>query len=75
MPSLEALLAAALDRERLQREVVETQALRHSDVLKTALLRAVSHDLRTPLTTIMAAGDAVRSPTLRRGGPGGARRR
>jgi two-component system sensor histidine kinase KdpD len=65
VPSLEALLAAALDRERLQREVVETQALRHSDVLKTALLRAVSHDLRTPLTTIMAAGDAVRSPTLR----------
>jgi len=64
VPSLEALLAAALDRERLQREVVETQALRHSDVLKTALLRAVSHDLRTPLTTIMAAGDAVRSPTL-----------
>ena len=72
VPSLEALLAAALDRERLQREVVETQALRHSDVLKTALLRAVSHDLRTPLTTIMAAGDAVRSPTLRAGGPGGA---
>jgi two-component system sensor histidine kinase KdpD len=61
---LEALLAAALDRERLQREVVETQALRHSDVLKTALLRAVSHDLRSPLTAIMAAGDAVRSPTL-----------
>jgi len=65
VPSLEALLAAALDRERLQREVVETEALRHSDVLKTALLRAVSHDLRTPLTAIMAAGDAVRSPTLR----------
>ena len=64
VPSLEALLAAALDRERLQREVVETQALRHSDVLKTALLRAVSHDLRSPLTAIMAAGDAVRSPTL-----------
>jgi two-component system sensor histidine kinase KdpD len=64
VPSLEALLAAALDRERLQREVVETQALRRSDVLKTALLRAVSHDLRSPLTAIMAAGDAVRSPTL-----------
>jgi two-component system sensor histidine kinase KdpD len=64
LPPLEALLAAALDRERLQGEVVETQALRHSDVLKTALLRAVSHDLRSPLTAIMAAGDAVRSPTL-----------
>ena len=67
VPPLEALLSAALDRERLQREVVETQALRRSDVLKTALLRAVSHDLRSPLTAIMAAGDAVRSPTLRSG--------
>jgi two-component system sensor histidine kinase KdpD len=63
-PSLGALLAAALDRERLQAEVVETAALRRSDVIKTALLRAVSHDLRTPLTSIIAAGDAVRSPTM-----------
>ncbi len=51
-PALEALLAAALDRDRLQAEVVETHALRRSDVIKTALLRAVSHDLRTPLTAI-----------------------
>jgi two-component system, OmpR family, sensor histidine kinase KdpD len=64
VPSLEALLAAALDRDRLQRDVVETQALRRSDVLKTALLRAVSHDLRSPLTAIIAAGDAVRSSTI-----------
>ena len=55
LPSLEALLAAALDRETLQAEVVETQALRQSDSAKTALLRAVSHDLRTPLTTIVTA--------------------
>ncbi len=63
-PALQALLAAALDRDRLQAEVVETQALRRSDVIKTALLRAVSHDLRTPLTTILAAGEAVRSPSI-----------
>lgn len=63
-PPLQALLAAALDRDRLLAEVVETQALRRSDVIKTALLRAVSHDLRTPLTAILAAGEAVRSPTL-----------
>jgi two-component system sensor histidine kinase KdpD len=63
-PSLGALLAAALDRDRLQAEVVETQALRRSDVIKTALLRAVSHDLRTPLTSIIAAADAVRSPSI-----------
>ena len=64
VPSLEALLSAALDREALQAEVVETRALRHSDSVKTALLRAVSHDLRTPLTTIVAAGAAVRLPGL-----------
>ncbi len=31
LPALEALLTAALDRDALQAEVVETQALRHSD--------------------------------------------
>ena len=63
-PALEALLRAALDRDRLQAEVVETHALRRSDDIKTALLRAVSHDLRTPLTSILAAGEAVRSPSV-----------
>jgi two-component system sensor histidine kinase KdpD len=63
-PSLEALLAAALEREALQAEVVETAALRRSDVIKTALLRAVSHDLRSPLTAILAAAEALRSPSI-----------
>ncbi|HEV2786043.1 MAG TPA: ATP-binding protein [Solirubrobacteraceae bacterium] len=63
-PALAALLTAALERDRLQAEVVETAALRRSDVIKTALLRAVSHDLRTPLTSIIAAGDALRSATM-----------
>ena len=40
-PALEALLAAALERDELLGDVVETRALRRSDVLKTALLRAV----------------------------------
>jgi two-component system, OmpR family, sensor histidine kinase KdpD len=64
VPSLEAVLAAGLDRDRLLAEVVETRALRRADVVKTALLRAVSHDLRTPLTAIVAAGEAIASPTL-----------
>ncbi len=61
---LQAYLAAEAEREALQREVVETQALRRSDELKTALLRAVSHDLRSPLTAIAAAGEALASPRL-----------
>ena len=53
-------MAAALEREALQAEVVETAALRRCDELKTALLRAVSHDLRSPLTAIVAAGRGAR---------------
>ena len=48
-----------VERDRLLGEVVETRALRRSDVVKTTLLRAVSHDLRTPLTAIVAAGEAL----------------
>jgi two-component system, OmpR family, sensor histidine kinase KdpD len=64
VPALEALLSAALERDRLQTEVVETQALRRSDELKTALLRTVSHDLRSPLTAILTAGDALTAEGL-----------
>jgi two-component system sensor histidine kinase KdpD len=64
VPALEALLSAALERESLLGGVVETAALRRADVVKTALLRAVSHDLRSPLTAISAAGEAVGSPSI-----------
>jgi two-component system, OmpR family, sensor histidine kinase KdpD len=64
VPSLEALLSAALERETLLGDVVENAALRRADVVKTALLRAVSHDLRSPLTAISTASDAIASPTL-----------
>ena len=59
VPSLEALIAVALNRDALQAEAVETAALRRSDGLKTALLQATSHDLRTPVTAILAAGHAL----------------
>jgi two-component system sensor histidine kinase KdpD len=64
VPALEALLAAALERDALMREVVETSALRRTDDIKTAVLRSVSHDLRSPLTAIVAAGEALSSRTL-----------
>jgi two-component system, OmpR family, sensor histidine kinase KdpD len=64
VPALEALLSAALERETLLGGVVETASLRRADTVKTALLRAVSHDLRSPLTAISAAGEALSSPTL-----------
>jgi two-component system, OmpR family, sensor histidine kinase KdpD len=64
VPALEAILGAAIERDALQREVVETSALRRSDVLKTALLRSVSHDLRSPLTAILTAVGALDSSSL-----------
>ena len=64
VPALESLMSVALERESLLGDVVETAALRRADVVKTALLRAVSHDLRSPLTAISAAADAVGSPSL-----------
>jgi len=60
VPALEALLAAALERDALMADAVETAALRRSDVIKTALLRSVSHDLRSPLTAILASAEAVK---------------
>ena len=44
--------------------MIETRALRRSNVVKTALLRSVSHDLRSPLTAITAAAGGLGSPTL-----------
>ena len=67
VPALGALVAIALRRDALQAEAVETAALRRSDDVKTALLRAVSHDLRTPVTAILAAGHALGSDSLTSG--------
>jgi two-component system, OmpR family, sensor histidine kinase KdpD len=67
VPALGALVAIALRRDALQAEAVETEALRRSDDVKTALLRTVSHDLRTPVTAILAAGHALGSDSLTAG--------
>ncbi len=64
VPTLEALVAIAHRRDVMQTEQVETAALRRSDDIKTALLRAVSHDLRTPLTAMVAAGHALGAGSL-----------
>jgi two-component system sensor histidine kinase KdpD len=55
LPALASLLAVAVERERLQREALDAEALRQSDTIKTAVIRAVSHDLRTPLATMQTA--------------------
>ena len=42
----------------------EADTLRRSDAAKTAVLHAVSHDLRSPLTAIRAAGEGLESGSL-----------
>jgi two-component system, OmpR family, sensor histidine kinase KdpD len=64
LPALASLLAVAVDQDELQQEALEAEALRRSDTVKTALLRAVSHDLRSPLTAIRAAAGSLANPAL-----------
>ena len=64
LPALASLLAVARERERLEREAFGAEALRRSDAIKTALIQAVSHDLRTPLATIEQALDGLESGVL-----------
>ncbi len=57
LPALASMLTVAEEREQMADQAVDAETLRRSDMVKTAVLRAVSHDLRTPLTAItMAAG-------------------
>lgn len=61
---LGSLLSVALEHERLAEEAYRAEALRRSDAVKTAVIRAVSHDLRTPLATIETALGSLRDPAL-----------
>jgi len=54
------LVALAVERERFLGESAHHEAVRQSEELKTSLLRAVSHDLRTPLTAMTLQIDALR---------------
>jgi two-component system, OmpR family, sensor histidine kinase KdpD len=64
IPALETLVGAARKRDELEAQVIETKALRRSNVVKTAVLRSVSHDLRSPLTAITTAAGGLGSDTL-----------
>jgi two-component system, OmpR family, sensor histidine kinase KdpD len=55
-----AQTAAALDRERLRTQAAQAEALAEGNRMRTALLAAVSHDLRTPLASIKASVSSLR---------------
>jgi two-component system sensor histidine kinase KdpD len=60
-----AQAAAVLERDRLAVRAADAARLRESDAVRTALLAAVSHDLRTPLAGIKASIATLRDPALR----------
>jgi two-component system sensor histidine kinase KdpD len=48
-----------IERVRLRRESLQIQVLQRTDTLRAALLSSVSHDLRTPLSSIKAATSSL----------------
>lgn len=58
----------AADRVKLSEEAQHAAALREADKLKDAMLASVSHDLRTPLTSIRATAHELRLEGEPRGG-------
>jgi two-component system sensor histidine kinase KdpD len=56
--------ALALERVRLADEATRAAVLERSDQLKSALLSAVSHDLRTPLASIKASATSLLQPDI-----------
>lgn len=58
------LLAVAVERSRLIAMALESEALRRSDELKSAVIQGVSHDFRTPITAIRNAVDALGGPVV-----------
>ncbi|RZM05600.1 MAG: DUF4118 domain-containing protein, partial [Sphingomonas sp.] len=62
LPLLTSLIdqsALVLERLRLEMEMRDLDAVRTRDRLRAALLSSVSHDLRTPLTAVIAAADQL----------------
>jgi two-component system sensor histidine kinase KdpD len=53
------LIDVAVERERVSERAAENEAARRAEVAKTAILHAISHDLRSPLTAITTAGSAL----------------
>src|SRR6185295_15493290 len=58
-PALLQQGAVALERASLAQAAAENQALRQADALRQALLNSVSHDFRTPLSTVLGASTTL----------------
>jgi two-component system, OmpR family, sensor histidine kinase KdpD len=59
-----AQAAAALRQQRLAEEAAQARPIAEADRMRSALLSAVSHDLRSPLSSAMAAVDSLANPKI-----------
>jgi len=65
LDAIGSLVAIAIERARAIEQLSETEAERHGEQLKSALLDAIAHDFRTPLTAIKAAATDLLSSDTR----------
>ena len=65
LSAVAAQVGLAVERARLRREATEAEILRRTEMLRTALLNAVSHDLRTPLAAIKASAESLLQTDVR----------
>lgn len=61
---LAAQVGLILEREQLTRQAAETARLKQADAVRTAVLAALSHDLRNPLATIKASVSGLQDTTV-----------
>src|SRR6478609_770283 len=59
-----AVVASEVQRRRLAEEANRAALLEHVDRQRAALLRSVSHDLRTPLATIRTAASELQTSVV-----------
>lgn len=61
MDELVAMIGMTLERCLLLERLSETEAIRRSEELKTALLSSLSHDMRTPISAIATSASSLLS--------------
>ena len=73
LEAIATLIAIAMEHARAVEQVGQTEAAREAEKLRTALLDAVTHALRTPLTSIKASvTNLISNPNLADGAEAGA---
>ncbi len=61
LEAMGSLIAIAVEHARAVEQLGRTEAARESEKLRTALLDSVTHEFRTPLTSILASAKALMS--------------